>query len=414
MIQPCHFLPLISSLGRNFNNGEVIQLVLRSPSSGHWLPFKFVQMVMIHELAHNKQMNHSKHFWAVRNEFAAEMKGLWDKEYTGEGLWGRGVLLDNGAFAREGLEEGETLPDHLCGGGFRSREKKKPRPKITYRERRERRERKMNAKYGSGMALGGDEETRIKLEKGKRPLSNPKRANTARGRELRAAAALARFEPKKEFESKQSDDDLVTDSEAENGGEYGNMIKSEPDDAVDMNGKPILDTQGRHMVRICKEDDKDDEYAKRELWELQNMNDSDIGEKISHHSSFNNAKLNSMPETAFKSPERSVIEDEKKPSSTIRSEQQSKKSPPVTQDATSSVGKAPETHGQRVNGLSCPTCSFGNEFTALTCSVCANVLQPDAILNSWRCDSTTCSDSKYINSGDVGLCGVCGAKKCSS
>ena len=36
-------------LGRNFNAGEVIQLVLRSPSTGQWLPFKFVQMVMMRE-----------------------------------------------------------------------------------------------------------------------------------------------------------------------------------------------------------------------------------------------------------------------------------------------------------------------------------------------------------------------------
>jgi len=35
-------------LGRNFNGGEVIQLVLKS-RTGRWLPFEFVQMVMMHE-----------------------------------------------------------------------------------------------------------------------------------------------------------------------------------------------------------------------------------------------------------------------------------------------------------------------------------------------------------------------------
>lgn len=43
--------------GRNFNNGEVIQLVLKSPSTRRWLPFHFVQLVLMHELAHNKHMN---------------------------------------------------------------------------------------------------------------------------------------------------------------------------------------------------------------------------------------------------------------------------------------------------------------------------------------------------------------------
>lgn len=34
--------------GRNFNAGEIIQLVLKD-RSGHWLPFDYVQNVMIHE-----------------------------------------------------------------------------------------------------------------------------------------------------------------------------------------------------------------------------------------------------------------------------------------------------------------------------------------------------------------------------
>lgn len=36
-------------VGRNFNAGEVVQLVLKSPSTGRWLPFNYVQMVMMHE-----------------------------------------------------------------------------------------------------------------------------------------------------------------------------------------------------------------------------------------------------------------------------------------------------------------------------------------------------------------------------
>lgn len=35
-------------VGRNFNAGEVVQLVLKA-RSGHWLPFNYVQMVMMHE-----------------------------------------------------------------------------------------------------------------------------------------------------------------------------------------------------------------------------------------------------------------------------------------------------------------------------------------------------------------------------
>lgn len=38
------------------NAGEVVQLVLKNPNTGAWLPFSFVLGVMIHELAHIKQM----------------------------------------------------------------------------------------------------------------------------------------------------------------------------------------------------------------------------------------------------------------------------------------------------------------------------------------------------------------------
>lgn len=41
--------PNAEFVGRNFNAGEVIQLVLKARFTGHWLPFNYVQMVMMHE-----------------------------------------------------------------------------------------------------------------------------------------------------------------------------------------------------------------------------------------------------------------------------------------------------------------------------------------------------------------------------
>ncbi|KAF2220066.1 WLM domain-containing protein, partial [Elsinoe ampelina] len=108
--------------GRNFNGGEVIQLVLRrmptrrwddaraqfvstsdlgengvvvrgnrgrlDPHSTEfvaerdgqdegWLGFKAVQAVMMHELAHCAEMNHAKAFWKVRNVYMEHLKVLW-------------------------------------------------------------------------------------------------------------------------------------------------------------------------------------------------------------------------------------------------------------------------------------------------------------------------------------------------
>ncbi|KAL2064809.1 hypothetical protein VTL71DRAFT_3949 [Oculimacula yallundae] len=452
--------------GRNFNNGEVIQLVLKSPSTGHWLPFNFVQMVMMHELAHNKQMNHSKAFWAVRNEFAAEMKDLWAKNYTGEGLWGRGVLLENGAFARDTLEDGEVLPQHMCGGTFRSRggKKRKVKPKITYKEAKERRIRK---KFGmSGVALGADDEVKIKLEKGKKPAGKPRVAGSARGRELRAAAALARFEVKEE-EPQIKDEDLVTDSEVESDAEDNVYIKPEPDDAIDINGERLTDKRGRGMVKVCEDEDKDDDDARRELIELQSIpghsqqyfSKSTIkSEPGSSQSSASSAKVPKAaqdskpaksntapaslrkeaavrvtPSVSERAPKAGDLVYQKpqlpstssgnvfKPAPTSKS---SKSTPaPLLKPTETTFRPSPSAAVRPPKGGdlvyqkpqapagACPVCSVNNEPNALTCMVCANVLKPDFVASSWECKSFTCKDGKYINAGDVGVCGVCGSRK---
>ncbi|KAL9101533.1 MAG: hypothetical protein Q9187_009236, partial [Circinaria calcarea] len=117
-------------IGRNFNAGEVIQLVLKAPYTGHWMSFRSVVMVMMHELAHCKQMNHSGAFWKVRNQFAGEMKDLWNKGYTGDGFWSRGKTLLSGQYEPVRSTEAEALPQSLCGGTFRSSQGRKRKRKV--------------------------------------------------------------------------------------------------------------------------------------------------------------------------------------------------------------------------------------------------------------------------------------------
>ncbi|TVY37059.1 DNA-dependent metalloprotease WSS1-like protein [Lachnellula cervina] len=405
--------PNLEFWGRNFNNGEIIQLVLKSPSTGRWLPFKFVQMVMMHELAHCKEMNHGPGFWKVRNGYASEMKELWAKDYTGDGLWGKGVLLENGMFTRDTLDEGEVLPEHMCGGTFKSRggKKRKAKPKITYKEQKERRIKK---KFGvNGTALGADEEVKVKLEKGKKPVGKPRVAGSARGRELRAAAALARFEVKKE-EPQIKDEELVTDSETESEDEV--RIKAEPDDAVDIDGSRLVDSKGHGMVRVCDDEDKDDDNVKNELRELQSMHGQ---ARLS-----GTAKVHSQPKAAALSiPQSSKPTKSSDPST---NSQNSKSSQPRGPRPTSkNTGSSSSNPNPKENLLptttskspaspvvaSCPVCSVVNDPTALTCTVCSNVLKPDSVPNSWKCNSSACQGGEYINAGDVGLCGVCGNRK---
>ncbi|ROV99903.1 hypothetical protein VMCG_06265 [Cytospora schulzeri] len=257
-------------VGRNFNSGEIIQLVLKA-RSGHWLPFNYVQMVMMHELAHCVQMNHSRAFWKVRNLYAEKMRVLWSRGYTGEGMWGRGALLATGAFERDTVvAAGEELPEHLCGGTYRSRRRKRKRgagPELSYQERKQRR---VERKFGKdGVALGADTDVKARLEKGRTTQAAPRVAQSKRGRELRAAAALARFDQQKQETPPQEglkDEDESTASES--GSDYEDA-EGGADDALDINGKKLLDSKGGHMVRVCGDEDPGDHDAENELRELQ-------------------------------------------------------------------------------------------------------------------------------------------------
>ncbi|KAK6000345.1 hypothetical protein QM012_003977 [Aureobasidium pullulans] len=259
-------------IGRNFNAGEVVQLVLKAPHTNQWLPFKHVQMVMMHELAHCKQMNHSRAFWKVRNAYADELKVLWDKAYTGEGLWGKGQSLITGQYMTNHMPEAANVPASLCGGTFRSsggrkRRRKEDAPKITYAERQQRR---IAKKFGvNGVALGNDEGIRAKLEpgqKGGKPAVKPRVAGSKRGRELRAAAALARFENVKKEAVKiepkteaTSDDDYETDSD---------------DDYLTI--EKTMNPEDGNMVRVCENEDSEDKDAQREFDELREIDQATL------------------------------------------------------------------------------------------------------------------------------------------
>ena len=384
-------------IGRNFNAGEVIQLVLKG-RSGCWMSFRSVVMVMMHELAHCVQMNHGKKFWEVRNVYAGEMRGLWGKGYTGDGFWGRGKTLLSGEYENTvGLEERE-MPEHLCGGTFRSRrERKRKRGQsgtqtMTYAERKQRR---IIKKFGvNGVKLGDDEEQRVKLEDGKRVKGKPRVAGSARGRELRAAAAVARFGQQVKEEVKQemdeSDDQTETEDDYDDEGLRG-------DAAIDLDGAKLLDAKGNDMVKVCEDEDADDVHVKEEIRELRDINDIVFGGVLAPSTDLHEetAQIKAEPNTGL--PCRSA--DPQTGASAQVVKHGSRMSSPI--------------HNSPANRASviCPICSMENDVSGILCLACSYVLDIHKSPGHWKCRSSACIGAQYINSADCGLCGICGTRK---
>ena len=404
--------PNTEFVGRNFNAGEVIQLVLKAPFTGHWLSFRSVQMVMMHELAHCVQMNHSGAFWKVRNQFAGELRELWGRGYTGDGFWSRGKTLLSGQYETTARPDEELMPKSLCGGTFRtSRGKRKrkgesgPAKSLTYAQRQQRR---IARKFGTnGITLGNDVETRVKLEDGKKAKGKPRVAGSMRGRELRAAAALARFGQAKEEHIKGEDEH---DSDSETESEYEDIkVKVE---AVDHDGSKILDGKGHTMVKVCEDEDRDSVDVQREMRELQELNHTApskpllIKQEEESTASEVETESDDIPERArqLRSTSPKPEHSDQHNHSTIAS---TKKNATKQNDDQSclAIDRPTETE------MACPMCSMTNTAAALTCLACSNVLNPDQVPNHWRCRSLACSESLYLNSGDCGICGVCGGRR---
>ncbi|KAJ8130445.1 hypothetical protein O1611_g3189 [Lasiodiplodia mahajangana] len=367
-------------VGRNFNAGEVIQLVLKSPSTGRWLPFNYVQMVMMHELAHCKQMNHSKAFWAVRNQYADQMRGLWSRKYTGEGLWGRGTLLESGEFEANTILADDALPEHLCGGTYRSRgRKRKSRKQLSYQEQKERR---ILKKFGAnGVALGEDEEIKTELEKGKKPKGKPRVAGSKRGRELRAAAALARFDQQKKVEE-------VKEEDIDEDGESGSEAASDYDES----GPSIVDKEGRRLIKVCEDENPADGDAQNEMREL--------------------ASASRIKRERSRSPIAVKSEADEPALYSIRSKPvvSSRKPPKASGSSAGSVVPVKSEAETKPVAGDCPICSFRNAPSSTICEACSHVLAPSKV-SFWRCKSSACHGSKYLNPGDSGICGICGERK---
>lgn len=300
-------------------------------------------------------------------------------------------------------------------GGGRKRKRGK-KEEETYAEKKQRR---IAKKFGvSGQALGGDDETRVKLEYGQAVKGKPRVAQSARGRELRVAAALARLGQQKNEEDKAESSPAGVGDQKED-----DLLSGEEEDDAS------TDEAEGSMVKVCGSEDGDDVDVKHEMDELRDLDlclpesydraaagaettdDEDDG--VQDERRQDNGKNSQLPNNHLTSAEAETTDDDNEQSSTPSRNPSNETPLPQNHEAESPPSKPPtnETHPAPPNNINCPICSLENPYDSPLCQACSHVLNPNLIPNHWRCQSAECKDSAYLNNSDSGLCGVCGGRK---
>ncbi|KAA8906262.1 WLM domain-containing protein [Sphaerosporella brunnea] len=447
------FPPNTEFWGRNFNAGECIQIVLRHPHTGLWLPFKFVQGVMIHELAHNKQMNHSRAFWSVRNDLARILDSLHARNYTGEGFWSAGRTLLSDAYTQDRPLAEADMPKHICGGTYRARTRtrhrraKVPAEKLSHAEQKKRRIERKFGVAGEGKSLAAESDG------GGDSKPKPRVAQSKRGRELRVAAALARLEKQKVEVEEEIDVETASDTEDDEktvnvgGGKFLVPVSGETD------GKEENDNMDRELMELiggaCGKDSEKSpggnhgpsKEAERNLSPHEIINLSDISETDSDTASkasrrspttkiskATTLKLIDAGERSTSQPESHLSVVRLRPSTGLPGKPPSSLSqppppppPPPPQSKHARLAQGPSNISQALTvltrddtppppakALTCPICSCSNASDSHICLACMNVFVSSA--PTWKCTNGSCPPL-YRNSTDVAFCGVCGGRR---
>ncbi|CEL55473.1 DNA damage response protein wss1 OS=Schizosaccharomyces pombe (strain 972 / ATCC 24843) GN=wss1 PE=3 SV=1 [Rhizoctonia solani AG-1 IB] len=214
-------------LGRNWNAGETIEIVLRR-SDGSFHNIQHLIQVVCHELAHIKHMNHLAGFQQLNAQLYHEVTALRAKGYYGDGMYSSGTRLsDSAEVAGRGLGATDSdLPEYMCGGAQERRRastlRRTRRQNGPPKKKRRKAGARVTSKYafvGQGNALNADASGE---EEKKRGTGFGKRTQSVKERQARLEAIERRLKnlektseikpvPDTEFEPEASSD---SDSES--------------------------------------------------------------------------------------------------------------------------------------------------------------------------------------------------------
>ncbi|KAF8905048.1 WLM domain-containing protein [Gymnopilus junonius] len=187
--------------GRNWNNGETVELVLRR-ADGSFYPNYWLMSTLCHELAHIEHMNHGPAFQALWARLRSEVRQLQNRGYYGDGYWSSGQRLrDSARVGDESIEAGD-FPEYMCGGA-QSRARPTARRRRAGGKRREvvpslhtgaqtAKKRKAGGRVTSKYAFTGEGQS-LSSSDNSQGTGFGKRAGSKRAREERALAIERRL-----------------------------------------------------------------------------------------------------------------------------------------------------------------------------------------------------------------------------
>ncbi|ESK91831.1 wlm domain containing protein [Moniliophthora roreri MCA 2997] len=368
--------------GRNWNNGETVELVLRRPG-GSFLPTSWLMSTLCHELAHIKHMNHGPAFQALWRRLRTEVRELQNKGYYGDGYWSSGKrLADSATVSGEGIDDGE-FPEYMCGGaqsrsrpfqkGTRRGGPRRPKQIIpsnhTGRQTEKKRKpgSRVTSKYafeGQGIALNDGDTSGTGTGTGK-----GKRAASKRAREERALAAERRMQmlqaqqagpsPKTEAPDQDDSDDDEID-----------FIETDAD-----RRKALLDSESDPDKPGVSWRDFDDDFifTGEGKTGVIPAHDDDMGKRKADDEGTDTrpAKISKLDRSQPRGKSLGLVKDE-----IHTRKQESLGMEPGRQYKLSSKPKPKSTpiednHKQVRSRWSCLVCTLENESDHLACSACA-------------------------------------------